>query len=101
MFSYFVADGLPIKENLLLQELEEARWKELEVLDVWLLGGTWSLRRFGLADPQGFSEVGVHGVVGLPFPLGRLNPVGNDLDNEKTLLEHIYTHLYFFLYICT
>lgn len=87
MFSYFVADGLPVKQNLLLQELEEAWGEELEVLDVWLLGGTRSLRRFGLADPQSFSEVGIHGVVGLPLSLGRLDPVGNDLDNGKTLLE--------------
>lgn len=82
MLSYFVADSLPIKENFFLQELKETRRKKLEVLDVWLLGGTRSLRCFGLADPQSFSKVGVHGVVGLPFSLGRLDPVGDDLNNE-------------------
>lgn len=94
MLGYFVADGLPVKQNLLLKEFKEARWKELEVLDVWLLGGTRSLRRFGLADPQSFSEVGVHGVVGLPFSLGRLDPVGNNLDREKTFLAHVFRQFF-------
>ena len=38
---------------------------------------------FGLTDAQGFSEVGVHGVVGLALSLGRLDPVGDHLDNRE------------------
>ena len=38
---------------------------------------------FGLTDAQGFSEVGVHGVVGLALSLGRLDPVGDHLDQRE------------------
>lgn len=38
---------------------------------------------FGLADSEGFSEVGVHGVIGLPLSLGGLDPVGDDLTEQE------------------
>lgn len=37
---------------------------------------------FRLADSQSFPEVGIYSVIGFPFSLGRLDPVGNDLDYE-------------------
>lgn len=54
---------------------------------------------FGLADSQGFPEVGVDSVIGFPLSLGRLDPVGNDLDywrkRERRRQSKVYSHTNF------
>lgn len=37
---------------------------------------------FGLTDSQSFSKVGIHCIIGFPFSLGWLDPIGNHLDEE-------------------
>lgn len=101
---YLVANGFPVKEDFFLQEFKKTWREELEVLNIWLLGRSRSLEDrfqtmnfhhhpdrkdkatcpylgcFGLANSQGFPEVSIYSIIGFPFSLGRLDPVGNDLD---------------------
>lgn len=41
------------------------------------------LRGFRLTDSQSFSEISIHSIIGFPFPLRRLDPVGDDLRGKK------------------
>lgn len=46
---------------------------------------------FGLTDSQSFSEIGIHGIIGFPFSLGWLDPVGNDLNEEAKRRNRVKT----------
>ena len=73
-----IVDALAIDVDLLVEEFEESGREELKVLDIGLLRGSGGFGGFGLGDAECLAEIGVHGIIGLPLSLRRLDPVAQE-----------------------
>merc|ERR1711971_569620 len=73
----FVANGVPVVVDLLVQQFKQTSREELEVLDDWLLWWPrclvclWLIR----ACSESLPKVSINSIVSLSLPLGRSNPV--------------------------
>ena len=54
---YLVADGLSVVVDLLIKQLKQSRWVELEVLYIWLFGGSWRLQKQHLCNQQHNTDI--------------------------------------------